>query len=61
VTYVLPVNTYVMRLATEADADDLRRLAALDEVRPLTGRILDRRDRRRRRRRSVAQDAPHDR
>jgi hypothetical protein len=37
---MLPANTYVMRLATEQDADDLRRLAALDAARPLTGRIL---------------------
>ncbi len=37
---MLPANTYVMRLATEHDADDLRRLAALDGARPLTGRIL---------------------
>jgi hypothetical protein len=37
---MLPANTYVMRLATEEDADDLRRLAALDEARPLTGRVL---------------------
>ena len=29
-----------MRLATEHDADDLDRLAALDSARPLTGRIL---------------------
>jgi hypothetical protein len=37
---MLPANTYVMRLATEHDADELRRLAALDSARPLTGRIL---------------------
>ena len=35
-----PDDTYVMRLATEHDADDLERLAALDSARPLTGRIL---------------------
>ena len=37
---MLPADTSVIRLATEADADDLRRLAALDSARPLTGRIL---------------------
>jgi hypothetical protein len=37
---MLPANTYVMRLATDQDADALRRLAALDAARPLTGRIL---------------------
>ena len=37
---MLPADTSVMRLATEHDADDLRRLAALDSARPLTGRIL---------------------
>ncbi len=37
---MLPADTYVMRLATERDADALRRLAALDEARPLTGRVL---------------------
>ena len=35
---MLPADTYVMRLATEHDADALRRLAALDSARPLTGR-----------------------
>ena len=33
-------NAYVIRLATEQDAAALRRLAALDEARPLTGRVL---------------------
>ena len=37
---MLPANKYVLRLATEHDAADLRRLAALDEARPLTGRVL---------------------
>ena len=37
---MLPADTSVIRLATEHDADDLRRLAALDSARPLTGRIL---------------------
>ena len=37
---MLPADTSVIRLATKADADDLRRLAALDSARPLTGRIL---------------------
>ena len=33
-------DAYVIRLATEQDAAALRRLAALDEARPLTGRVL---------------------
>ena len=33
-------NTYVLRLATAADADTLRRLADLDSQRPLEGDIL---------------------
>jgi len=37
---MLPADTSVIRLATKADADDLRRLATLDSARPLTGRIL---------------------
>ena len=37
---MLPPDSYVMRLATEYDADDLRRLAALDSARPLTGEVL---------------------
>ena len=37
---MFPADAYVIRLATEHDADDLRRLAALDSARPLTGRVL---------------------
>jgi hypothetical protein len=37
---MLPANRYVIRLATEHDGADLRRLAELDSARPLTGRIL---------------------
>jgi hypothetical protein len=37
---VFPANAYVIRLATEQDAAVLRRLAALDSARPLTGRVL---------------------
>ena len=37
---MLPADTHVMRLATEDDADALRRLAALDSARPLTGEVL---------------------
>jgi hypothetical protein len=37
---MLPADTSVIRLATEHDADALRRLAALDSARPLTGRVL---------------------
>jgi hypothetical protein len=37
---MLPAKKYVIRLADQHDAADLRRLAALDEARPLTGRIL---------------------
>ena len=33
-------HAYAIRLATEHDAAALRRLAALDEARPLTGRVL---------------------
>ena len=33
-------DAYVIRLATEQDAAALRRLAALDQARPLTGRVL---------------------
>jgi hypothetical protein len=33
-------NSYVMRLATDADAETLRRLADLDSQTPLEGRIL---------------------
>ena len=37
---MLPADTYVMRLATDDDAAALRRLAALDNARPLTGPVL---------------------
>ena len=37
---MLPAYKYVLRLATEHDAADLRRLALLDSARPLTGRVL---------------------
>jgi len=37
---MLPANKYVMRLATEHDGAELRRLAQLDSARPLTGRVL---------------------
>ena len=37
---MLPADKYVLRLATEHDAAHLRRLTALDEARPLTGRVL---------------------
>lgn len=33
-------DAYVIRLATEKDAADLKRLAAVDSARPLTGRVL---------------------
>src|SRR3954469_22235503 len=33
-------DAYVIRLATPADAPVLRRLEALDQARPLTGRVL---------------------
>jgi hypothetical protein len=33
-------DAYVIRLATAQDAAALRRLATLDEARPLTGRVL---------------------
>jgi hypothetical protein len=33
-------DAYVIRLATAEDAAALRRLAALDSARPLTGRVL---------------------
>ena len=33
-------NSYVMRLATDADAETLRRLADLDSQNPLEGQIL---------------------
>ena len=37
---MFPADVYIIRLATPADAAALRRLAALDEVKPLTGRVL---------------------
>lgn len=37
---MFPADAYVIRLATEHDAAVLRNLAALDEARPLTGRVL---------------------
>ena len=39
-TPLFPADAYVIRLATEQDAAALRRLAALDSARPLTGRVL---------------------
>jgi hypothetical protein len=35
-----PTNAYVIRTATDADADVLRRLAALDSQRPIIGAAL---------------------
>jgi hypothetical protein len=37
---LFPADAFVIRLATETDAAALRRLAALDSARPLTGRVL---------------------
>jgi len=37
---MFPADAYVIRPATEQDASTLRMLAALDETRPLTGRVL---------------------
>jgi hypothetical protein len=37
---MFPSNAYIIRPATAADSAALRRLAALDEAKPLTGRIL---------------------
>jgi hypothetical protein len=37
---MFPSHAYIIRLATEADAAALRHLAALDEAKPLTGRVL---------------------
>jgi hypothetical protein len=37
---MFPAHLYVIRLATDADTATLRRLAALDSARPLTGRVL---------------------
>ena len=37
---MFPADAFIIRHATEADAAALRRLAALDSARPLTGRVL---------------------
>ena len=37
---MFPADAYIIRPATDADAPALRRLAALDSARPLTGRVL---------------------
>ena len=37
---MFPADAYIIRLATEQDAATLRKLAALDSARPLTGRVL---------------------
>jgi len=37
---LFPADAFIIRPATEADAAALRRLAALDSARPLTGRVL---------------------
>ena len=37
---MFPADAYIIRLATDADAAALKRLAALDSARPLTGRVL---------------------
>jgi hypothetical protein len=37
---MFPSNAYIIRAATEKDAAALRRLAALDSAKPLTGRVL---------------------
>ena len=37
---MFPAHLYVIRLATERDAAALKRLAALDSAKPLTGRVL---------------------
>jgi hypothetical protein len=37
---MFPANAYVIRSATDADADTLRRLAALDSQRALSGPVL---------------------
>jgi hypothetical protein len=37
---LFPADAYIIRPATEQDAAALRRLAALDSARPLTGRVL---------------------
>ena len=37
---MFPADAYIIRLATPDDSAALRRLAALDEATPLTGRVL---------------------
>jgi hypothetical protein len=37
---MFPANAYTIRFATEEDADTLRRLAALDSLPQLRGRVL---------------------
>ena len=37
---MFPADAYIIRPATEQDAATLRKLAALDSARPLTGRVL---------------------
>ena len=37
---MFPSNAYIIRLATDADAAALKRLAALDSAKPLTGRVM---------------------
>ena len=37
---MFPSHAYIIRLATDADAAALRRLATLDAAKPLTGRVL---------------------
>ena len=37
---MFPADLYIIRLATDQDAAAVRRLAALDSARPLTGRVL---------------------
>ena len=37
---MFPADSFVIRLATEHDATAVRRLAALDSARPLSGRVL---------------------
>jgi hypothetical protein len=37
---LFPADLYIIRMATADDAATLRRLAALDSARPLTGRVL---------------------
>ena len=47
-------NSYVIRMATDGDEEDLARLAALDSSPPLEGSIIRRRARRRACRRALA-------